>query len=188
MAVTDAFAAELQAMVEATRQAIVDPADQIRMMLQLAYFTTPDVSPGSTSAAGIATNVNAAAAAALARRAALTALANACADFQPRSADDANAVLAQVIPAFDHEIDHAAAVGDTATYAALRATRTAVATDLQRRGALVPELTVTYGGQPARVIAYRLYGDATREDEIVARNNATPFPGCMPPTINVLSK
>jgi len=59
--------------------------------------------------------------------------------------------------------------------------RAAVVDDLRQRGAALPELTVyeTRRAMPALVIAQRLYGDATRADEIVTRNRVR-HPGAVP--------
>lgn len=57
-------------------------------------------------------------------------------------------------------------------YQALAALRSAVGKDLRSRGAQLPELT-TYtppATLPALVVAHRIYGDATRADEVTARN------------------
>lgn len=60
-----------------------------------------------------------------------------------------------------------------AVYAALVALRVAVSEDLRTRATALPGLT-THTPQvitPALVLAHRLYGDATRADEIAVRNN-----------------
>ncbi len=59
-----------------------------------------------------------------------------------------------------------------AVYQAMADLRAAVAEDLRIRGARLPELTryTPPGTLPALVVAHRLYGDATREGEIVNRN------------------
>ena len=70
---------------------------------------------------------------------------------------------------------------DDSLFQALDALRAAMVTDLRTRGARLPELT-TYtprGSMPALVIAYRLYGDATRDEEIVLRNHISR-PGFVP--------
>lgn len=62
---------------------------------------------------------------------------------------------------------------DDAVYDALSSLRTAVAIDLRNRGARLPDLVSYTPGAtlPALVIAHQIYGDATRADEIVQRNN-----------------
>lgn len=68
-----------------------------------------------------------------------------------------------------------------ATTQRLVSLRAAVVDDLRRRGTALPELTVfnTRRAMPALVIAHRLYGDATRSEEIVARNRVR-HPGAVP--------
>ncbi|SDK32250.1 DNA circularization protein [Billgrantia gudaonensis] len=63
----------------------------------------------------------------------------------------------------------------------LVALRAAAVTDLRRRGAALPELATHTPGAPlpALVIAHRLYGDATRDAEIVRRNQVR-HPGRVP--------
>lgn len=66
-------------------------------------------------------------------------------------------------------------------YLRLADLRAAVATDLRTRGAKLPELTsyTPTATLPALVVAYKVHGDATRADEIVARNNIS-HPGFTP--------
>lgn len=68
-----------------------------------------------------------------------------------------------------------------ATYAELVALRAAMVQDIASRGASLPKL-VSYtppATLPALVLAYRLYGDAARDAEIVSRNNIR-HPGVVP--------
>ena len=64
---------------------------------------------------------------------------------------------------------------------ALRALRAAVVEDLRVRGARLPRVTyfTPKATLPARVLAYKIYGDASRADEIVARNKIR-HPGFVP--------
>jgi prophage DNA circulation protein len=126
--------------------------------------------------------------AALCRRTALGSLANACAAYQPTSSNDAQALQAAVAPLFDAEITIAADAGQDATYLALRAMRTAVVKDLIVRGASLPALRVVTSAepQPALTLAYRLYLDATRADDLIAR--ADPIhPAFMPLSFSALA-
>ena len=108
--------------------------------------------------------------AALCRRAALVSLARACADFAPTSYDDAVEIRDDVADALDAESQVAADAGDVDTYLALRALRTAVVDDLTTRGAQLPRLaTFTRAASlPALTLAYQIYGDTTRADDLVA--------------------
>lgn len=70
---------------------------------------------------------------------------------------------------------------DDAVYQALESLRAVVAEDLRTRGAQLPSLVVytPKATLPALVVAHRIYGDATRADEIVSRN-AIQHPGFVP--------
>jgi prophage DNA circulation protein len=182
---TDALVSAMQDAVENLRLSANDPSDQIRLLVGLAAFQV--AIPVSTTAIGQAVATCTAATAAILRRCALISLANACASYQPQSVSDAQTVLNLVIPLFDNEAEYASDAGDALTYQALRDVRSKVAADLQTRGASTPNIIQTYGGKPARVIAYRLYGDATQETQIVALNPQVAFTGYMPPILNVIS-
>lgn len=148
------------------------------------YLTTP----AGLDAVSLAVARAATVSAALCRRAALVALCRACAAYQPTSYDDAQGLQAQATGLLDAEILLAADAGDDASYAALRALRTAVARDLGARGAdLAPLRDFAFGAMlPAPVLAYRLYRDATRTDELVARVDPA-HPAFMPATFRALS-
>lgn len=66
-------------------------------------------------------------------------------------------------------------------YQAMQTLRTTVAEDLRIRGAQLPRITLfnTEAELPAVVIAHRLYGDADRDAEIIARNKIR-HPGFVP--------
>jgi len=183
---TDAFAASVLALTEALRVSANDPADQIRLMVSLAGFA-PAV-PMGTAGIGAAMATAAGCTAALCRRAALISLANACAAYQPSSFDDAEALKAQVTTLFDGEVTIAADAGDCATYEMLLRLEAAVAQDLDARGSQLPALmTVTTAVPlPAPVLAYQLYGDATRADDLIARADP-PHPAFLPTTLQALS-
>lgn len=101
------------------------------------------------------------------------------------SVDDALATRAQVIENLDACMEATDPVtGEPISdevFDALRGLRTAVAQDLRERGAKLPRIArVTQSATlPASVVAYRLYGDASRADEIVARNKVR-HPGFVP--------
>jgi prophage DNA circulation protein len=183
---TDAFADGIMALTEALRSSAADPSDQIRLMISLAGFA-PAV-PTGTAAIGAAMATATNCTAALCRRAALISLANACAGYQPTSYDDAEQLKRQVRRLFDAEATIAADAGDCATYQMLAELGAAVAQDLDTRGAQLPELvTITIAVPiPAPVLAYRLYGDATRADDLTARADP-PHPAFMPTEFRALS-
>lgn len=101
------------------------------------------------------------------------------------SADDALAtrdtVLAQLDACMEATDPVTGAPIDDEVFDALRGLRAATAEDLRVRGAKLPKIArVTQSATlPASVVAYRLYGDASRADEIVARNKVR-HPGFVP--------
>lgn len=185
-AATDALAASVQALTEAVRAAANDPADQIRLLSRLAQYE-PTASTG-TGTAGAARAAVQGAAAALCRRAALSSLALACEAYQPSSYNDAATVLQGVLPLFDAEIETAADAGDLPSSQALRTLRTAVVANLTTKGAALPSLVqVSFPApMPALAIAYRLYRDASRCIDLIARN-APPHPCFMASPMEALS-
>lgn len=70
---------------------------------------------------------------------------------------------------------------EASLFDALLALRAATVQDLRVRGAKLPRITYYTPATtlPARVLAYRIYGDATRAEEIVARNKIR-HPGFVP--------
>jgi prophage DNA circulation protein len=185
-AATDAFAGGVLALAEALRQSACDPADQIRLMTALAGFAPP--MPLCSAALGSAIATAAQCTAALCRRAALVSLANACAAYQPSSADDAQSLSEAVTALYDTESTIAADAGDASTYMALRALGAAVAADLAARGSRLPELVTvtTVEPMPAFALAYMLYRDATRADDLTQRTDA-PNPAFLPVEMHVLA-
>lgn len=171
----------LAAVVEATRAAMTSPADQLRTLLSLSSFTYRSIDAGATAAVRDAL-------AATCRRCALVSLARASAACQYSSYDDAAAIRTMVAGALDIEITAAGDGGEDATYTALRELRAAVIQDLTARGAALPLVeTVTLPSVlPSLVVAQRLYHDASRSDQIVARARAV-HPAFCPITMQVLA-
>ena len=140
------------ALASAVRAACVDPADQVRQMLALAQSAPLDAMGAPL------------------RRVALAQMARASAAYQPSSYQDAAALRGLVCDALDDEITRAGDAGEDEVYTAFRALRIAVVLDLRARADALPRLRqVTVPPLPAEVLAYRLYGDATRADELVTR-------------------
>ncbi|KJS76766.1 MAG: hypothetical protein JL55_17690 [Pseudomonas sp. BICA1-14] len=79
------------------------------------------------------------------------------------------------------ELDRQQLQASPERYRALAGLTTALVTDLNRRSASLAPLTRFTPGatMPALVIAHRLYGDASRAGEIVARNRVA-HPGFVP--------
>lgn len=88
------------------------------------------------------------------------------------SYNDAADVRERTVVLFDGELDAAGDSGDDVGLEALQAVRTAVLVDLRERGAALAEVrSITLAmPTPAVVLAYRLYADPDRGEEIVARN------------------
>lgn len=98
-----------------------------------------------------------------------------------QSYDLAEQERTEFVALIDPEIEAAADRGDDASVRALEQVRVAVLADLKARGgelARVQDLELA-SSIPAVVLAYRLYGDAERDDEIVARNRV-PHPAFLP--------
>jgi prophage DNA circulation protein len=176
----------LQVLAGAVLTVANDPADQIRLLSGMAAFN-PVIQPG-LQALGAAGATFQTATSASCRRAALTNLARATAAYLPTSADDAITQIVAVTTLFDSEALIAADSGDTQSYMALEALRAALVQDLLTRGAQLPSLiTVTRAVPvPSLTLAYELYGDATRADDITARANPVN-PLFMPLSFQALS-
>lgn len=95
------------------------------------------------------------------------------------SRQDAEAAGNDTLALIDAQMTTAEPISD-AVYTALVTLRAAVSEDLRTRAVALPGMT-SYTPQrtlPALVVAHRLYGDATRADEIAVRNNV-PHPGAL---------
>jgi prophage DNA circulation protein len=173
---SDALVAAVTAVSAAVAAVAQDPSDQIRILLNLASNGAP-----SATAADQAT-------AALCRRATLIAVQNALASYQPTSYDEAAATRLAITTVMDAEILYAGDAEDTYGYTTLRQMRAYVVQTLTAIGASLPRLiTVTRGRSlPALVLAYDLYGDATRADELIARVDP-PHPAWFPLSFQALS-
>ena len=168
MAQTDDFVSGVQAYAEAVRAACNTPADAIRVLIDMAAFDTTPVL-GSTTIP-LAMETTRSCVTAVSRRAAITSLARACADYQPTSYDDAQQLRGKVAAIMDAEVLRSADAGDRRSYLALRTLRTAVVEDLTVRGATLARLTTVTRAAPlpALLLAQQLYRDATRVDELIA--------------------
>lgn len=116
----------------------------------------------------------------LVRRGAVVQAAGDAAQRDYAAADDAIAARRTITAGIDEQLARDSIPADQ-VYTDLTALRAAVVTDLDERGAALPRLTTytTRDPLPALVVAQRLYGDATRADEIVERNRIT-HPGRVP--------
>lgn len=131
-----------------------------------------------TTSARRAQATNRTAIVALAQRAAVIEAARAVAriDFKAPATASAPRITYQQAVALREQLadalEDAAATASANAYNALMDLRAAVVRDITARGADLPRLvTISMPATlPALVVAYRAFGDATRETEIVARN------------------
>jgi prophage DNA circulation protein len=150
----------------AVAAACSDPADQIRLLAALAVYQPPI--PIYTDALGLLIVAAAEAAADMCRAQALVALGLATASYQPSSYNDAVTTRALVCGLLNDGALAAANVNDDHSYTGLHNLSTAVAADLSARGANLPPLVQFDFGTPlpSLVLAWRLYQDPTRADEL----------------------
>lgn len=184
---TSAYGDAANAFVQSVAATAVDPADGMAMLGRLAVFQPAGESTESPIGQAIAT-ANVACSAHL-RRVAIAALAQAAADYQPFSQEDAARVQTDVVGILDSEILIAGDSGDDASYDALRQLRKAVVSDLQARGGNLAQMGAFSfnASQPALALANRIYRDPARAGELVRQVNPI-HPAFMPPQFEALSK
>lgn len=117
----------------------------------------------------------------LVRQAAAIEAVRAVSQIEFSSYDDAVLVRARLADAIDALETDTADAGDETGWRALGALRLAMIRDVTARGGSMARLFVYQprAVEPALVLAYRIYGDAGRDGEIVARNRVTR-PGFVP--------
>jgi prophage DNA circulation protein len=181
-----AFVSAVGAFTEAVRACANDTADQVQLLAPLAAYS-PTLLIG-TSALAVDVIALQTAIGAVCRRSALISLSRACAAYQPTSSNDASTLSGNVLPLFDAEVQVAADAGDGLSYGALRDLRSAVANDLATRGATLPALTqvTTPAPMPALSLAFTLYQDATRAEDLIARSAAI-HPAFLPTSFEALA-
>lgn len=163
------------------------PVDRLRALRKLFEHGSDTPPVTATTPAKATTKVNQDAVLGLTQRAAVIEAVQASSEIEYDTAEDAQAVREELTG----ELDAHMAVADDETYAAFQDLRTAMVADLDARGRSAAHL-VEYTPprtEPALVVSYRLYGDATRDAEIVARNRLR-HPGFVPggETLQVLSR
>jgi prophage DNA circulation protein len=176
----------IAAVVETARSTMSNPGDQVRTLLNLATFSYTDSYGGAGIGDDAATVRDAFAA--TCRRCVLASLALAAANYQPLSYQDAVELRCEIAAALDVEITAAGDAGDDNSYTALKTLRAAVIQDLTTRAASLPlVITVTLqSNMPSLVVAYRVYRDASRSDEIAAETNVI-HPAFMPTSMQILA-
>jgi prophage DNA circulation protein len=165
---SDQFADASEQLAQAVAAAINDPADAIRLLIPLASWV-PKPPPGSGALAYAARAAQDAIADNL-RCAACAALGAATQAYRPASYQEAQALRHAVCDVLDAQATRCADAKRDASFAALRALRTAVALDLAVRGANLAYLVEieTATSMPALAEAWTLYQDTTREPALVA--------------------
>jgi prophage DNA circulation protein len=148
------------------------PARAVRMLLAVGISgdSVAGTAAGAAEDAQRASNIQAANQ--LNGRLAASTAARVVADADWLSRQDAEAAGRDALALIDHTMETAEPISDD-MYNALVALRAALSADLRARALAMPNLT-QYTPQatlPALVVAQRLYGDATRADEICLRNN-----------------
>ncbi len=176
-----AFAEAGQGLASAVAAASPTPGEAVRALLAMAAF------PAVADRAGDALVAQLAAGDAF-RRAVVSELATATAQYEPASADEAVALRDQVLAAVDAEMTAAGDQGADAVYASLRKVRRAVVQVMAERGAGLPTLREvrTLRPMPALALAQRLYRDAGRADELVSAAGPA-HPAFMPVTFRALN-
>lgn len=180
----DAVAAVFAALMNAC----ATPVDQIFLMEILASFVPPPI-PTGTDVAGQDIGNFAAMVARLIRCDALINLGLGTAAYVPDSSTNAMDIRNTAAGLIQAESIRLASTYDDIDYTALQAVRTAVVGDMNSRAnTLNPVITKTFGTNlPALVIAQQLYGDASRTDELVGRNNGMTHPGFCPIMVEALA-
>jgi prophage DNA circulation protein len=166
-------------LVDALLAACADPADALRLLLDLLTFD-----PGT--AATIAPLGKAVLVAY--RRAVAAALGKATSLYQPSSYDDAVATLSVVTSALHDQATIAADAGDDASFKALRSLRAEVVTDLRARGAQLARVRAFTipAPVPATSLSQRFYRDPRRADQLL-RESGARHPLFMPTSFTALA-
>ena len=181
------FAMAAQSLAAALLSSSSDPADSIRLLTTLAVYSANFSTPSGAVGGSMVTMQSGCGD--LFRRAAVTGLARASAQYQPSSFDDAVSIRTQVCSSIDAEIQIAGNQGEDASFSALRALRSCVVADLTDRGAKLATLMTVNTNLPipAPVLAQRIYRDSTRSNELVAEANPI-HPAFMPTQFKALSQ
>ncbi|NDY41246.1 hypothetical protein G3N55_00075 [Dissulfurirhabdus thermomarina] len=172
------LAGQVQGLISGLAGLYQRPAAAYAALKTLWDFGADEPAVTGTTPSRRAMAANQAATVDLVRRSAVIEAAQTTADMEWTTRAEASATQIQVLEAID-EISESA---PDALYEALVALRAAVAADIATRGADLARLAAYTPGQtePALVVAYRVYGDAAREADVVARNRVR-HPGFVEP-------
>lgn len=168
------LAAEILAVGDAFLDLFDSPGDAYRAHRSLLRWGNDIALPPGTSNVRQQQQTNQREMTAFQQRAALAGAAKAAFERDYESHEDALAVLAELTAAIDRltGLTTTAVEVDDDLYEALAELATALRIDLRTRAARLPRLVdwTPPSTMPALVVAQRLYGDASRDEEIVARN------------------
>lgn len=167
------------ALVAALAAGSADPAEAIRLLVQLAMFM-----PARAEAM---TPIGIAFTRAI-RRAIAAEIVTAIGQYQPTSSDDAASKIAQIGAVLDWLATDAADAGDDESFKALRAARAAVVKDLRERGATLARVRTFAPGSalPTLALAQRYYRDPSRAVQLVTQTG-TVHPLFMPTSFQALA-
>lgn len=185
MSTTQDLANGVQAYINSIQAAVTDPADAISIFTQMLQFP---INAATASQIGLEQTQLMSNMADLCRRQVICALAQTASYYQPTSYDDAANLRTQICALIDDEILTAGDQGEDDVYLALKQLRASVVKDLTSRGATLAPLTTVNipASQPSLALAYRLYQDITRTDQLTAFGNP-PHPAFMPTSFKALS-
>lgn len=147
------------------------PGEAFRALMKVTSWR-PDEDVPETTALRRRQKANRAAVTGFVRRSAAIEAAVVVPEIEFEAREDAARVREEITSVLDEEILTAGAVGDDDGYRELSKLYAAVAVDLEQRGATLASVQVVKlpASTPALVLAHRLYQDALRDQEIVARN------------------
>ncbi|MFT8890826.1 MAG: DNA circularization N-terminal domain-containing protein [Acetobacter papayae] len=172
--------------VELVRTSLADPGAQLTALLSMATFAVD----AEVTLAPIGASIAAArtATAAMCQQMALASIALACADWNPTSSEQAEALRLMVAEKMDAAATTAADEGYTDVWKALRDLRSALTAFLAQQASQLPDqITVTRNSPvPALVLAQQLYADGSRSDDLITRANPV-HPAFMPVSFQALS-
>jgi prophage DNA circulation protein len=181
----DSLGAAIQGAIASVRDLVGAPARAMGVYSSLSTAGADSPAIPQTTTTRRQQAQDAAALTRLTRETAAIEAAETSAAMEFASADDALATRSEVLGQLDACMEATDPVTgapiDDEVFDALRGLRAATAEDLRVRGARLPKIArVTQAATlPAGVVAYKIYGDASRADEIVARNKIR-HPGFVP--------
>lgn len=181
----DKLGSDVLALVEGLRESVQEP-DRV---LELTRFGDEFLPVAETTSTRVQEAKNQSAIVSLVRRAALVEAAKSASTVSFATRDDAIAFRDETVSQFDQEILTAGDNNERDAWAALSDLKAITITDLNRRAGELSSVVQIEQNEvkPALVIAYGLYADATRGDEIAKRNKVR-HSGFVPArTIEVLS-